>query len=487
MAKTKLNLQFDPRNANRHNERSLEATKESLRVFKAGRSILADQSGTVVAGEATLRGARELGIPIREIHTTGDELVVVVRDDLGPEDARRRALALADNQTSKLSDFDDDSLRAELADLGDDQELLNAIGFSDQELRDLLDPEPPEAKSWDDEPKEEEPATTRPGDLWTLGRHRLLCGDSTKDQDLDRLMDGEQAQLVFTDPPYGVSYQGVINADGTPSKKGGWQDIKNDNRRDDDLIQGLLLPAFRQAVRVAKDDAAFYIWHPPGIDRHSFEFALQAAGLLERQTIIWVKPTFVLGHSDYHNAYEPCTYLSKAGQSPKWIGDRKGMTIWRVTNVPSGGTVSIANGIKIANGGGAELFIQARAPKAKKLRLIRLQSGDTMTLTTGGVSDCWEVELDPKKDVQHPTQKPAELAARAIRNHLGRNESVLDLFGGSGSTMMAAEQMGCRAYTMELSPHYCDVQLRRYRDATGTDPVRHDGVTFNTLSPPEPA
>ena len=485
MAKSKTNLQFDPRNANRHNERSLAATKESLRVFKAGRSILADQTGTVVAGEATLRGARELGIPIREVHTTGDELVVVVRDDLGPEDARRRALALADNQTSNLSDFDDDALRGELAELGDDQELLNAIGFSDQELRDMLDPEPPEAAVWDEEPKTEEPAITRPGDLWTLGRHRLLCGDSTKDPDLDRLMDGEQAQLVFTDPPYGVSYQGVINADGTPSKKGGWQGIKNDNRRDDDLIQGLLLPAFRQAVRVARDDAAFYIWHASST-RKDFEFALQSAGLQERQYIIWVKPVFVLGHSDYHWGHEPAFYCHKAGHSPKWIGDRTQSTTWRVTNVPAGGTVSVANGLRITNGDGSELFVQLKAPKSKKLRLLRLRTGEHMTLTTGGCTDCWEVELDPKKDVQHPTQKPSELAARAIRNHLGRGESVLDLFGGSGSTMMGAEQMGCRAYTMELSPHYCDVQLRRYRDATGTDPVRHDGVTFNTLSPPEP-
>jgi DNA modification methylase len=291
---------------------------------------------------------------------------------------------------------------------------------------------------------------------------------------------------VFTDPPYGIAY----SQDALPVEKRKqveWKKIEGDKATGDDLIQTLLVPAFKEAVRVTKDDAAFYIWHPPGIDRHTFEFALSAAGLIERQTIIWVKPSFVLGHSDYHNSYEPCTYLGKSGQNPRWTGDRTGQTTWRVTNVPSGGVVSIANGLKITNGAGAELFIQTKAPKAKKIRLLRLRSGKTMTLTTGGVSDCWEVELDPKQDCVHPTQKPAELAARAIRNHCGRGDLVLDLFGGSGSTMLGCEQSGTCGRTVELSPHYCDAQIRRFQKTNGGQAVRHDGVTFNELAPPEAA
>lgn len=484
--KPTVNLQLDPRNVNHHTEQSLKAVKRSFEVLGAGRSIVADRTGTLIGGEASLKAARDLGLPIREVVTDGTELVVVVRSDLEPDDHRRRAMALADNQTAKLADFDEQGLVGELQEIAADEELLGAIGFSDQELRDLLEPEEPKTVFQDDTPSEEEPAVTRPGDLWTLGRHRLICGDSTNPETLNRLMDGQLAQLCHTDPPYGVSYAGVMNADGTPSKRGGWQDIASDDRRDDDLIQNLLLPAFQQAVRVTKDDAAFYIWHA-STTRRDFEFALQSAGLQERQYIIWVKPVFVMGHSNYHYQHEPVFYCFKAGHSPKRTGDRTQTTTWRVTNVPSGGTVAIANGLRITDGNGAELFVQAKAPKAKKLRLMRLRAGETLNLTTGQGGDTWEVELDPKQDCVHPTQKPAELAARAIRNHCGRGDLVLDLFGGSGSTMLACEQTGTCGRTVELSPHYCDAQIIRWQAVNGGQAARHDGVTFNELAPPEAA
>jgi site-specific DNA-methyltransferase (adenine-specific) len=187
-------LKNDPRNANQHTEGSLAAVKRSLEAFGAGRSIVADRTGTLIGGEATHRAAQELGLPIREVVTDGTELVVVVRSDLEPDDHRRRAMALADNQTAKLADFDEQGLVGELQELAGDEELLGAIGFSDQELRDLLEPEEPQAVVWDDTPAEEVPAVTRPGDIWTLGRHRLVCGDSTKPETLDRLMDGQLAQ-----------------------------------------------------------------------------------------------------------------------------------------------------------------------------------------------------------------------------------------------------------------------------------------------------
>jgi len=479
--KPTVNLQLDPRNANHHTEQSLAAVKRSVEVLGPGRSIVADRTGTLIGGEATLKAARDLGLPIREVRTQGDELVVVVREDLAPDDNRRRALALADNQTAKLADFDEHGLVGELQEIAADEELLGAIGFSDQELRDLLEPEEPQAVVWDDKVEEEVPAVTRPGDLWTLGRHRLICGDSTKPETLDRLMDGQLAQLVFTDPPYGVSYTGVKIHDGTPRHENGWPAIEHDHKKDDQLIQELLIPSLANAIAASKDDAAFYIWHA-STTRRDFEFALQSAGLQERQYIIWVKPVFVLGHSDYHYAHEPVFYCHKAGHSPKWTGDRTQSTTWRVTNVPSGGTVAIANGIRITDGNGAELFVQTKAPKAKKLRLMRLRSGETLNLTTGGVSDCWEVELDPKQDCVHPTQKPAELAARAIRNHCGRGDLVLDLFGGSGSTMLACEQTGACGRTVELSPHYVDACCKRYQQATQVQPVLAEtGETFEQV------
>jgi DNA modification methylase len=479
--KTTTVLKNDARNANQHTEASNAAVKRSLEAFGAGRSIVADRTGTLIGGEATHRAAQDLGIPIQEVRTDGTKLICVIREDLEPDDQRRRALALADNQTAKLADFGEDSLVRELQAV-EDQGLLDAIGFTADELSDLLDPEDATAAVFPDLPPSDEPAISRLGDLWTLGDHRLLVGDSTKAEDVDRLMEGQKAALFFSDPPYGVSYKGVMNADGTPSKTGGWNDIASDNLRDDDLIQNLLLPAFRQAVRVSQDDAAFYIWHA-STTRRDFEFALQAAGLQERQYIIWVKPTMVMGHSDYHYMHEPVFYCSKAGHKPKWTGDRTQTTVWRVTNVPTGGAVAICNGLRITDGQGAELFVQTRAPKARKLRLMRLRQGETLDLTTGGNGDVWEVELDPKSEVQHPTQKPAELACRAIRNHCDRGNVVYDAFGGSGSTMMGCIQTGMRARTMELSPAYCDVQIIRFQEKSGQQAVRHDGVTFNELNP----
>lgn len=356
-------LKNDPRNANQHTEASLAAVRRSLEAFGAGRSIVADRTGTLIGGEATHRAAQDLGIPIREIRTDGTELVVVVREDLEPDDQRRRALSLSDNQTAKLSDFGEESLVRELQAI-EDESLRDAIGFSADELSDLLDPADEPAAVFPDLPPSDEPAITRPGDLWSIGKHRIYCGDSTKAESIDKLMDGETCSLYFSDAPYGVSYKGVMNADGTPSKTGGWNDIASDNLRDDDLIKKLLLPAFQQAVRVSKDDAAFYIWHASST-RRDFEFALQSAGLQERQYIIWVKPTFVMGHCDYHYAHEPAFYCSKTGQKPRWNGDRTQMTVWRVANVASGGAVGICNGLRITDGKGAELFVQTRAPKAK--------------------------------------------------------------------------------------------------------------------------
>lgn len=479
--KPKQELKPDPRNTNRHTPQSLDAVRRSFAAMGAGRSVLADSTGTLIAGEASLKAAQDLGISVREIHTTGDELVVVIRDDLAPDDQKRRGLALADNQSAKLSDFDEDALVDELKAIGN-RDLLNAIGFTSEELADLLTPEGVDgaADTDDDGPATDEPTVTRPGDLWIMGRHRLVCGDSTKAEDVDKLMEQYRAQLVFTDPPYGVTFSGVM-----ASERGDWEHVQGDQKRDDDLIQGILLPAFRQAVRVSRDDAAFYIWHA-STTRDDFAFAMKAAGLAEKQYIIWVKPTFVLGHSDYHWAHEPAFYAGKVGQKPRWIGDRCEQTVWRITRGTTGGVVDIANGLRITDGAGAELCIQRGAPKAKKLRIMRLTTGQSMKLTTGGGGDAWEVDCDPKTECVHPTQKPAELAMRAIKNHCSDGNVVLDLFGGSGSTMAACQATATRAFLMELDPKYCDAICRRYQRVTGQQATR-DGEPFPLDEPMDDA
>ena len=344
---------------------------------------------------------------------------------------------------------------------------LELTGFDYDDVQTILDELEKAADSGDESEDdgadagtnpEDTPAATQTGDLWILGNHRLLCGDVTDEAAVERLMRGERAELVNTDPPYGVSYV---------SASGRFDAIANDSRTGDDLMNNLLLPAFRAYVKHTSDEAAFYVWHASST-RRDFEDALVAAGLVEKQYLIWVKNTFVLGHADYQWGHEPCFYAEKAGHSAHWYGDRTQNTVWRATLREEEGTAAaLTGGIVLTDGAGNSLYLSAEAPKGKKVRRIRLSKGRGVYLsqTDGKTSDVWEVARE--SHTEHPTQKPVELAIRAISNSTKPGDLVLDFFGGSGSTLRAAEMTGRRCYTMELDPRYCDVIVRGYIALTG--------------------
>lgn len=270
------------------------------------------------------------------------------------------------------------------------------------------------------------------GDLWELGQHRLMCGDSTDPEMVKRLMGGETADMVFTDPPYGVSYVGVNNPNGKE-----WKMIKNDDLRDDALYQ-FLLKAFLNIAKTLKEDGAFYIWFA-SINHIQFETALNNAGLRVKQELIWDKG-MVLGHSDYHWAYEPCLYGTHIGKNSKWYGDRKQKTLLALNR----------NEIK---------------------KLKKEQMEDILTNIWEGRT-CWRINRDNVMDYVHPTQKPIELAGRGMKNSSAAGQIVLDLFGGSGSTLMAAEQLNRKCMVMEFDPHYCDVIIARWEKFTGKEAVK---------------
>lgn len=281
-------------------------------------------------------------------------------------------------------------------------------------------------------PEVAEEPIARTGDLYLLGPHRLLCGDATDPAAVKRLMDGEKAGMIYTDPPYGVSYRGTNNPDGRP-----WGVMKGDELRGDALY-GLLYPAFQNAAAHSTPAPAVYVWHASAT-QIIFEMALNQAGFEVKEQLIWNKG-MVLGHSDYHWAHEPCFYARKIGENNYWYGDRSQKTILRKEN--------------------------PALDRFKKEELILMIEAMREGSTT------WEVRRDSIVSYVHPTQKPVDLAARALLNTSLPGIAVLDLFVGSGTTIIACEKFNRKAYAMEKDHHYTDVVIRRYLDYTqGRQPV----------------
>lgn len=453
----------DAKNANRGTERGAGMLEASLREYGAGRSVLVDKDGRIIAGNKTVEAAAAIGLQdVELIQTDGRKLVVVQRTDLSLDDVNAKELAIADNRAGQVSlDFDPDVMR-EL-----NEEIDLSKFFLENELEDLLnkiDEQPEEAPAPSAEAAQlQEKWQTARGQIWQAGEHRLMCGDACMVEDLCALMDGKKASMINTDPPYGVSYSEGV--DGKKNqKKGGWADIAGDGLREDNLA-AFLASAFSGMNIHSTPEAAFYIWHASST-RREFETAMLRAALRERQYITWVKDTFVMGHSDYHWQAEPCFYAGKDGEKTAFYGDRTNSTAWFVALTSErGDVISLGNGIRISNGRGVEIFVSKRLAKDKKLRLVRISDGQAAIVTSDSqAGDLWQVSHE-SGDALHPTQKPTELAARAIRNSSRPGDIVLDTFLGAGFTLMGAHKTGRVCYGTELDPKYLAVCLERIATA----------------------
>ena len=305
-------LRSDHKNARRRTDRSSQLIKESLERYGAARSIVIDEENRILAGNGTIEGAKAAGIRnVRIIETDGQEVIAVRRTGLSEE--QKVGLALADNRTADLSEWDQEMLHR----LSEEHDI--APWFEQDDLDELLsvtELDPKEGNTDPDDCPEADPGAviTKPGDLWILGNHRLLCGDSTNPQHLERLMQGQQADLWITDPPYNVDYQG-----GTGLK------IQNDNMSNDDFRQ-FLRDCYSSANSVLKSGAAFYIWHADS-EGYNFRGAAFDIGWQVRQCLIWVKSSLVMGRQDYHWKHEPCLYGWKEGAAHTWNTDRKQTTV----------------------------------------------------------------------------------------------------------------------------------------------------------------
>jgi len=434
-------LVLNPKNPNTHPQKQIELLAKIIKNqgWRAPITV-SNRSGFVVRGHGRLMAAQLLGM----------SQVPVDRQDYATE-AEEWADLIADNRIAELSQIDDALLANLLSEINLGDIDMDLTGFTDKQIDNLLSNfNIAEVKEDNFDAAaavaEIKDPVAKPGDVWQLGQHRLMCGDATVITDVEKLMEGKLAAMVFTDPPYNVAYEG-----GTADKL----TIKNDNMPAERFKQ-FLNDAFTSMFMVTEPGGAIYVCHADS-EGSNFRGALQDAGWLLKQCLVWVKNQFVLGRQDYQWRHEPLLYGWKPGAAHKWHGGRKQSTV-----------IEEAAPIVVKEDNEGALFTFTAGIQTITIRVPSfevLQSGDD------SVSTVWRFEK-PLKNGEHPTMKPIGLCARAIQNSSRQGENVLDLFGGSGSTLMAAEQTGRVCYTMELDPVYCDVIIRRYEEFTGQKTIR---------------
>ncbi|WP_270515514.1 DNA modification methylase [Lactobacillus johnsonii] len=360
----------------RNNDDAVDAVANSIKEFGWQQPIVVDNGGVIIAGHTRYKAAKRLKLK---------EVPIVVADNLTEEQVN--AYRLADNKSGELATWDDDELQEELDKILDID--MTDFGFD-------LETELEDDEVIDDDYEEEVPEEPKSklGQVYQLGRHRLMCGDSTKPEDVKKLMNGVQADLLITDPPYNVNYEGKQDSKMT---------IKNDHQEAENFYK-FLLEAFTNAKDNMKAGAAFYIWYASS-EAVNFNRSAVDAGLSVRQELIWAKNQMIIGRQDYQWQHEPCLYGWADGGSHSWYSDRKQTTILNFDK--------------------------------------------------------------PQRSDLHPTMKPIPLFDYQIKNSSKSGDNVLDLFGGSGTTLMACEQDGRNAYLMEFDPRYVDVIIDRWEKFTG--------------------
>ena len=355
-------------------------------------------------------------------------------------DIQKKAYILADNKLALNAGWDNDMLKVELEDLKFSDFDLDLVGFSTEELDEIMNQnEEPEVEEDDYTVAVPEEPKAKLGEIYILGKHRLMCGDSTSIADVEKLMGDQKADLLLTDPPYNVDYEG-----GTDKKL----KIKNDNMEDQAFRQ-FLIDVYKAADHVMKPGAPFYIWHAD-TEGANFRGAAKDMGWQIRECLIWVKNSLVLGRQDYNWRHEPCLYGWKAGAAHYFTDSRSETTV-------------IEDQVNVDKLSKDEL-------KTLCKRLLE-PSCETTVIH----------EKKPGINDIHPTMKPVKLFGRLIKNSSKRNDIVLDLFGGSGTTIVACEQLNRRAYLMELDPAYIDATIDRYQKLTNVEVIRSDGKLWNDL------
>lgn len=406
----------------RHNEKAVDAVAASIKEFGWKNPVVIDKDGVIAAGHTRVAAAKKLGIKT---------VPCIVADDL--TDEQIRAFRLADNKTAELAEWDDELLAEELKMLED----IDMSQFGFEGLEEMLD-ETREATEDDfNEDEEDIEPLTKSGDIWVLGDHRLICGDSTQKDVIDRLMQGERADMVFTDPPYGVSIGSknkAINA--VEPGRGGRieEDIENDTLGKEELYKMLVKAFTNLRENGAAEHCSYYVSSPQGGELCMMMMMMKEAGLQVRHVLIWVKntATFSLRRLDYDYRHEPIFYT--------WTKNHRFYGSYGTSVIDDTANIEKMNRKELL-----EVVRKLMHPKDESVIY----------------------EDKPHKSDLHPTMKPVKLVGRFVTNNTQPGEVVLDIFGGSGTTMIACEQLGRKARIVELDPHYCDVIKTRWETFTG--------------------
>jgi site-specific DNA-methyltransferase (adenine-specific) len=375
------------KNSRTHSPEQVGQIAASIKEFGFRNPILVDNL-TLIAGHGRLLAAQKLGL---------DTVPTIDCSDMS--ESQKKAYIIADNKLAMNAGWDTAMLTLEMQELQEEGFDLELLGFDDKELNALLEPEAVQGLTDEDAvPETPKEASTKLGDIYILGKHRLMCGDSTSITDMEKLINEQPVDMCLTDPPYNVAYEGATKEKLT---------IINDSMKNDEFRQ-FLRDAFVAADTVMKQGAVFYIWHADS-EGYNFRGACSDAGWKVRQCLIWKKSSLVMGRQDYHWMHEPCLYGWKDGAAHLWSADRKQTTILEFNK--------------------------------------------------------------PSRNGEHPTMKPVELFEYQMLNNTKGGDIVLDSFGGSGTTLIAAEKHGRYARIMELDPKYCDVIVKRWEDFTGQKAV----------------
>jgi len=396
-------------NSRIHSDDQINQIVSSMREWGFTNPVLVDEENSIIAGHGRVAAAKKLSI---------DEIPCVILEGL--TEAQKKAYVIADNKLALNAGWDEELLAVEIEGLKDLDFELGLLGFDEDELANILGDGIVEGLTDEDAvPEIPDEPITKEGDIWILGNHRLMCGDSTSIDAVERLMDGQKADMVFTDPPYGMSYGGGRAAGSTPkgARVKAHGEIIGDALRGDELLQ-MVSDAITSTVMVQKEGAASYIcftWRTYA----EFEDALNAAGLDVKACIVWDKKSIGLGYSQYRPQHEFIFYCGQKMQpNAQWHGQNNESDVWYMSRGATGEYV-------------------------------------------------------------HPTQKPVELVERAIKNSSKAGDMVLDVFAGSGSTVIAGEKTGRHVRAMELDPKYCDVIVKRWQDFTGKEAANESGGIFN--------